>query len=389
MLPPGATTIGVCRSAGRSVTARARPSPLANLSLVAHTLGDDEVARDHAQEMLRIAQEIGHRSNQGYALNNLGHALAGLNRLAEAAEIYRQAVALRHELGEHFLAVESLAGLARVSLAEGNLAEAQAQVEEILAYLDTGSLEGTDEPLRIYLTCYHVLKAGRKPRAQEVLATAHDLLQQWANRIVDEDLRRSLLKNVRVHRRDRRRVSGRASGSGVRLMTAGEVELRPLAEAVGAAEQVIDDYVRAGAAAWGEDPVALASTVEPLRGAIRRGRIRLRCLSGRAGPGAGRLPGAGRSPGQAAQGSGRLSFVHLLSDYPEEDLAARLLGHVVTRLRAAGFRHITSQGSLLAHQEAIRQAYLGLGFQACERMIMSATVGRETCRIARCPPVMS
>jgi hypothetical protein len=94
-----------------------------------------------------------------------------------------------------------LAGLARVSLAEGNLAEAQAQVEEILAYLDTGSLEGTDEPLRIYLTCYDVLKAGRKPRAQEVLARAYDLLQQWANRIADEDLRRSLLKNVRVHRR--------------------------------------------------------------------------------------------------------------------------------------------------------------------------------------------
>jgi predicted ATPase len=188
----------ICRAIGDR---QGETIALANLSLVAHTLGDDQVARDHAQEMLRIAQGIGHRSNQGYALNNLGHALAGLNRLAEAAEIYRQAVALRHELGEHFLAVESLAGLARVSLVEGNLAEAQAQVEEILAYLDTGSLEGTDEPLRIYLTCYDVLKAGRKPRAQEVLARAYDLLQQWANRIADEDLRRSLLKNVRVHRR--------------------------------------------------------------------------------------------------------------------------------------------------------------------------------------------
>ena len=187
----------ICRAIGDR---QGETIALANLSLVAHTLGDDEAARGYAVEMLRIAQEIGHRSNQGYALNNLGHALAGLNHLTEACDTYRQAVALRHELGEHFLAMESLAGLARVSLAEGKLAEAQACVNEILAYLQAGSLDGTDEPLRVYLTCYHVLKAQRDPRAEEVLTTAHDLLQQWANRIADEDRRRSLLKNVRAHR---------------------------------------------------------------------------------------------------------------------------------------------------------------------------------------------
>jgi len=187
----------ICRAIGDR---QGETIALANLSLVGHTLGDDEAARGYALEMLRITQEIGHRSNQGYALNNLGHALAGLERLAEAADIYRQAVALRHELGEHFLAMESLAGLARVLTAEGKPVEARAAVEEILAYLQTGSLDGTDEPLRIYLTCYHVLKAEKDPRAQEILTTAYELLQQWANRITDEDLRRSLLKNVRAHR---------------------------------------------------------------------------------------------------------------------------------------------------------------------------------------------
>jgi predicted ATPase len=187
----------ICRAIGDR---QGETIALANLSLVGHTLGDDEAARGYALEMLRITQEIGHRSNQGYALNNLGHALAGLERLAEAADIYRQAVALRHELGEHFLAMESLAGLARVLTAEGKPVEARAAVDEILAYLQTGSLDGTDEPLRIYLTCYHVLKAEKDPRAQEILTTAYELLQQWANRITDEDLRRSLLKNVRAHR---------------------------------------------------------------------------------------------------------------------------------------------------------------------------------------------
>jgi hypothetical protein len=92
------------------------------------------------------------------------------------------------------------------------------------------------------------------------------------------------------------------------------VELRPLAEAVGAAEQVIDDYVRTGAVVWGEE---LAATVEPLRGAIRRGRLDgwVACrgersespsASGHAGPlaavaeGAGALPVSGRLAGVRA-----------------------------------------------------------------------------------------
>ncbi len=151
-------------------------------------------------------------------------------------------------------------------------------------------------------------------------------------------------------------------------MTAtGGVDLRPLAEAVDAAEQVIDDYVRAGAVAWGED---LAATIEPLRGAIRLGRMDgwVACRGDR---------GLGLVVYLERAGSGRLSFVHLLSDCSEEDLAARLLGHVVARLQAAGFRHITSQANLVSHQEAIRQAYLGLGFRAIERMIMSVTLAKE------------
>jgi len=150
-------------------------------------------------------------------------------------------------------------------------------------------------------------------------------------------------------------------------MTAGEVELRPLAEAVGSAEQVIDDYVRAGAVAWGED---LAATVEPLRGAIRLGRME-GWAACRVDQGLGLIVYLERA------GSGRFTFVHLLSDCPEQGLAARLLGHVVARLRAAGLGHITSQASLLAHQEAIRQAFLGLGFRAIERMSMSVTLAGD------------
>jgi len=173
---------------------------LTNMGLLFHNLGDDEAAKEHSQQGLRIAQEIGERRWQGFALTNLGHALEGQGLMAEAAQSYRQAVEIRGELGERNLAIESLAGLARASLGQKDLSLALTHVEEILDHLEDKTLDGTDEPFRIYLTCYRVLRANQDPRAQDVLAEAHRLLQERAARISDEETRRLFLENVTAHR---------------------------------------------------------------------------------------------------------------------------------------------------------------------------------------------
>jgi hypothetical protein len=61
-------------------------------------------------------------------------------------------------------------------------------------------LDGTFDPFRIRLTCYQVLRANDDDRAEEVLRTAHQLLQERAARIEDERLRRSFLEKVPWHR---------------------------------------------------------------------------------------------------------------------------------------------------------------------------------------------
>jgi predicted ATPase len=170
------------------------------LSLLCHHLGDNESARERGQQALCIAQDLGDRSSQGYALTHLGHALAGLQHLAEAADAYQQALVLRQELDLHHLAMEPLAGLGRVSLAQADLAQALAYVEQILSYLDANTLYGTEEPLRIYLTCYQVLNAVGDPRARSILTTAYQLLQEQAAEIGDGELRDSFLENVPAHR---------------------------------------------------------------------------------------------------------------------------------------------------------------------------------------------
>ena len=55
---------------------------------------------------------------------------------------------------------EPIAGLARVALARGDVAGAMATIAEVVAHFDAGgSVDGTEDPLWIYLTCHEVLAA--------------------------------------------------------------------------------------------------------------------------------------------------------------------------------------------------------------------------------------
>jgi class 3 adenylate cyclase/tetratricopeptide (TPR) repeat protein len=169
---------------------------LAGQGRIAHEMGDDRAALDFGQQALDIGETIESALVQARALVSLGHALAGLGCLAEARDAYQRAVSLGMREG-----MNARAGLARVLLSEGDLIQAQAYVEEILeAAQSNPAFDGTWEPFRIYLTCYHVLRASDDPRAQEVLSTAHRLLQESAHEIEDAGLRRSYLENVSAHR---------------------------------------------------------------------------------------------------------------------------------------------------------------------------------------------
>jgi tetratricopeptide (TPR) repeat protein len=170
------------------------------LSLLCHHLDEDDHAWEYGQQALRIAQEHDDRWLRADALLPLGHALAGLGQLAEAAAAYRDALEIWRKLGLSHSAAEPLAGLARVALAQGDPAEAQARVEEILKELERGPLVDILEPFRVYLTCYRVLHANGDRRAEEILCTAHSLLQEQAANIDDEALRHSFLESVAAHR---------------------------------------------------------------------------------------------------------------------------------------------------------------------------------------------
>ena len=179
---------------------RGEASVLADLALFAHHLEDPATALDYSRQAVQLSQEIGARDRYADALFRLGHALTSLQNWEEAEQAYRQSQHIRSEMGQESLVVEVQAGLARLALIQGHLPQALDWVEQILSFLQRGNLDGSEEPMRVHLTCYQVLAAAGDSRASQVLKTAYQDLQSQAAHIADQSARQVFLEKVTTHR---------------------------------------------------------------------------------------------------------------------------------------------------------------------------------------------
>ncbi len=174
---------------------------LINLSSHAGAMGELTSAIEYAERGLSLARQSNDRNLQAWAFTYLGHSLFESGMLGPALTAYREALNVRHELDQPALATEPAAGLARISLLQGDAASAQIHVNTILAQLEQdGTLEGTDQPLRVYLSCYLVLSGMDDPRAKGILNAAHDMIKTRANGIADPSGRQVFLENITYNR---------------------------------------------------------------------------------------------------------------------------------------------------------------------------------------------
>jgi len=179
---------------------------LVNLGLIHHGLGENEPALECCRQALKIQREIGDQRGQGYSLTYLGFTLEDLGELSAAADAYTEAMCLRRELGQDCLAIDDLAGLARVALVQDDFERALGHIEETLAWIEANGSEGIEYPLQVCLTCYRVLtataggQAALVARANAVLSTAHTTLMQQAASIGDRELCRKFMENVKANR---------------------------------------------------------------------------------------------------------------------------------------------------------------------------------------------
>ena len=149
---------------------------------------------------MQLAEELKDRDLQAILHSVRAHAHVALGELDEAAACYQASLALFREIGRTTMPPEPIAGLARIALASGNVEGAMTTVAEIVAHFDGGgSIDGTEDPLWIYLTCHDVLAAAGSPRAGEFLTRAHGLLSERAALLGDEE-RASFLAKVPTNR---------------------------------------------------------------------------------------------------------------------------------------------------------------------------------------------
>ncbi len=173
---------------------------LCNMAVSALRRGDSIASIGWSTQAMQLAEQTQDRDLQAALYSVRAHAHVELGELDEAAVCYQASLALFRELGRSTMPPEPIAGLARVALAKGDVEGAMANVAEIVAHFDGGgSIDGTEDPLWIYLTCHNVLASVNSPRAAEFLAIAHTLLCERAAALGNEE-RAAFLANVPTNR---------------------------------------------------------------------------------------------------------------------------------------------------------------------------------------------
>jgi len=107
---------------------------------------------------------------------------------------------MRTALAQENLSMEPLAGLAEVQMIVNGADSATAHTNRILEFLNKGgSLDGIDQPFRIYATCAKILLENKDPHGEAFLLNAHALLLEKASKIKDKQSQASFLSNVPCH----------------------------------------------------------------------------------------------------------------------------------------------------------------------------------------------
>ena len=170
---------------------------LSEIDLVEGKLTD---ASQRAGDAIKIGVEAGFQDGEAKALLMYGHILIASDQPDTAVPLLQQALTIRRTLKERHRSAEIRAALAQAAIHQGDWAQALTHVQSILDYLTIGTLDSIPGRFGIYLTCCQVLSHLQDDRANNLLGSAYQMLQDRATNIRDSTLRKSYLNNVPAHR---------------------------------------------------------------------------------------------------------------------------------------------------------------------------------------------
>ena len=168
---------------------------LINLSALAGVQMIPSKAMEYARQAYNLSLKLREPSADGWVQFYLGRAYLLLGEYSNARDAFIKSVRIRDDLGQPFLSMEPLAGLVETALLMGDRDQASATLEKILGHLEKGgSLEGTDDPFRVYHICHQFLQEQKDPRARQLLLNANQLLEAQVSKFVDEETRKRFIE---------------------------------------------------------------------------------------------------------------------------------------------------------------------------------------------------
>ena len=138
-------------------------------------------------------------------------------------------------------------------------------------------------------------------------------------------------------------------------------------ESLASIEEILTEFIDLGKKRFGE---GFAQMVEPLREALSKGELQP-WIARRKGVPVGMMICTGYD------GSGRIHFIHVLSDYEREGIAELLIRKGVEELKSKGVRRITAELLFLSSKEQAQKVFSELGFSTIKRWMMSLTMDKK------------
>jgi len=167
---------------------------LYSLAIHHRDCGDNEISLKYTRESLSIAEAVGDSRLEGYDRTYLGLLLEESDP-GESLWQYTRALEIRREIGQHALAVDTLAGLARACLQLKQVGQAKAHITKALNWVAKHGTFAVGDIGLVYLAAYDVFSAANDSKqARQVIEKAYENLMSRAETLPDETARRKFLE---------------------------------------------------------------------------------------------------------------------------------------------------------------------------------------------------
>lgn len=173
---------------------------LQNLGLLYFRTGDGHAARQVLKKSINEMEAVSDPLGRQISMYYLGLVQEGAGDVAGAERRFAKAYEVLYELGMTGFTQDTLIGLARCSLAQGRLEEANEQITEVWNYLKENGTSGLEFPVWTYLTCADIFDAlGEKEKSRAAVEEGYNELQIRVEKLSNPDWRRAYAENIPEH----------------------------------------------------------------------------------------------------------------------------------------------------------------------------------------------